>query len=125
MVGRPMAKSAKIQPSIRILFGAAVALGPGKVDLLESIAEMGSISGAARTMKMSYRRAWTLVDSMNKCFCSELVSTATGGQGGGGAAVTDLGLEVLARYRAIEAKAARSVEAEIADLADLLVEPPR
>jgi molybdate transport system regulatory protein len=120
-----MGDSVKTQPSIRILFGAAVALGPGKVDLLEAIAETGSISAAARGMKMSYRRAWTLVDAMNKCFCSDLVRTATGGQGGGGAAVTDLGLEVLARYRAIEAKAARSVEAEIANFSDLLVEKLR
>lgn len=120
-----MVDSVKTQPRIRILFGSVVALGPGKVDLLEAIAETGSISAAARAMKMSYRRAWTLVDAMNKCFCSDLVSTATGGQGGGGAAVTDLGMEVLARYRAIEAKAARSVKAEIAKFADLLVETPR
>lgn len=88
-------------------------MGPGKSDLLRAIAETGSISGAARRMGMSYRRAWMLVDTMNQCFRSPLVETLTGGERGGGARVTDLGHDVLARYLAMQAKAAASVEKEL------------
>ena len=119
-----MADSKPLRPRIRILFGEAVALGPGKVDLLEAIAAHGSISAAARAMGMSYRRAWTLVDAMNASFRETLVETATGGSGGGGAVVTPTGHEVLRRYRLIEAHAAALVEAEVSAFADLLAEPP-
>ena len=78
----------KPRPRVRILIGAATALGPGKVDLLEAIAETGSISAAAGAMGMSYRRAWLLVDTMNRCFHGNLVTTVTGACGGG-AEVTD------------------------------------
>src|SRR4051812_31435979 len=115
-----MAESKPLRPRIRILFGAAVALGPGKVDLLEAIAAEGSISAAARSMGMSYRRAWTLVDAMNASFREALVETATGGSGGGGASVTATGHEVLRRYRSIESRAAALVEAEVSAFADLL-----
>ncbi len=111
------------KPRVRILIGAATALGPGKVDLLEAISKTGSISAAARAMGMSYRRAWLLVDSMNKCFKDELVRTATGGRGGGGADVTARGLDVLARFRDMEAKAAASVDAEVTAFAKLLTDP--
>lgn len=110
-------------PRVRILIGAATALGPGKVDLLDAIAERGSISAAARDLGMSYRRAWMLVDTMNSCFTSDLVETATGGRGGGGARVTDLGLDVIARYREMEAKAADSVAAQAKSFAKLLRDP--
>lgn len=107
-------------PRVRILVGAATALGPGKVGLLEAIAERGSISGAARDMGMSYRHAWMLVDTMNACFTGDLVTTNTGGRGGGGATVTDLGFEVIRRYHDMEAKAASSVAAETRAFAELL-----
>lgn len=107
-------------PRLRILLGAEIAIGPGKADLLDAVARTGSISAAAREMKMSYRRAWLLVDTMNRCFRSPLVEAAKGGSGGGGARVTELGLEVLARYRAMEVKAAASVAAEMRDFAGLL-----
>jgi len=110
-------------PRVRILIGAATALGPGKVELLQAIDRHRSISGAAREMGMSYRRAWVLVDTMNRCFASDLVVTATGGKGGGGAEVSDLGLEVVRRYRDMEAKAAKSVEAEAQAFAALLKDP--
>ena len=112
----------KTQPRLRILIGAATALGPGKVDLLEAIAETGSISAAARTMGMSYRRAWLLVDTMNRCFHGNLVTKATGGRGGGGTKVTPMGLDVLRRYRDMEAKAEASVRDEVAAFAELLSE---
>ncbi|MFA7242922.1 MAG: LysR family transcriptional regulator [Sulfuricellaceae bacterium] len=94
-----------LAPRLRVLFGHAIALGPGKTHLLELIAETGSISAAARRMNMSYRRAWLLVDTMNRCFRSPLIETATGGKGGGGAHITGLGQEILRRYREMETKA--------------------
>ena len=112
----------KPRPRVRILIGAATALGPGKVDLLEAIAETGSISAAAGAMGMSYRRAWLLVDTMNRCFHGDLVTKATGGRGGGGTTVTPMGLDVLRRYRDMEAKAAASVRDEVAAFAELLSE---
>lgn len=112
----------KSAPRLRILFGHAIALGPGKANLLEQIAETGSISAAARRMNMSYRRAWLLVDTMNQCFRKPLVGTATGGKGGGGAQITDLGMEVLRRYREMERKAAVAVSEDMAALSTLFAE---
>ena len=96
---------AQDSPRLRVLLGAAIAIGPGKADLLDAIAASGSISAAAKRMGMSYRRAWLLVDTMNSCFQGPLVASARGGTGGGGARLTPLGEEVLARYRDMEAKA--------------------
>lgn len=87
---------------IRISFGQYIAMGPGKADLLEAIQECGSISGAAKRMKMSYRRAWELVDVMNKCFKSPLVEISHGGTHGGGAVVSKLGVVILKNYRDME-----------------------
>lgn len=107
----------KLAPKIRVLVGAVVAIGPGRADLLEAIGRGGSISAAARALGMSYRRAWLLVDAVNRCFRRPLVERATGGRGGGGAQLTAHGVEVLRLYRTIERKAARSVRAELARLA--------
>ena len=115
----------KPRPRVRILIGAATALGLCKVDLLEAIAETGSISAAAGAMGMSYRRAWLLVDTMNRCFHGNLVTTVTGERGGGGAEVTDHGLEVIERYRKMEAKAARNVDREMVSFTKLLTERAR
>jgi len=100
-------------PKIRLLIGAVVAMGPGKANLLEAISRTGSISAAAREMGMSYRRGWLLVEALNAAFKRPLVETLTGGQGGGGARVTEFGHEVLRRYRAMESTAARSVAPEL------------
>jgi len=108
------------KPQIRILFRKAIAMGPGKAALLEAIDRTGSISAAARDLEMSNRRAWLLVDTMNQCFKQPLVSTETGGQKGGGAHVTEFGQEVLHRYLAMEAKAAASVEGEMAQFVKLM-----
>jgi len=93
---------------VRVLSGSAIAVGPGKADLLEAIDATGSISAAARTMRMSYRRAWLLVHTMNECFEPPLVDAVKGGPAGGGAHLTDAGREVLAHYREIVRVAAES-----------------
>jgi molybdate transport system regulatory protein len=94
---------------IRVLAGSEIAMGPGKADLLDAIAETGSISAAARRMRMSYRRAWLLVQTMNECFAEPLVSAAKGGKAGGGAALTSTGAAVLARYRQLSETAAAAL----------------
>ncbi|HXV08236.1 MAG TPA: LysR family transcriptional regulator [Burkholderiales bacterium] len=108
------------RPQIRIMLRKAIAMGPGKAELLRAIEETGSISAAARTLGMSYRRAWLLVDTMNQCFRSPVVETLTGGQRGGGARVSELGHEVLRRYLEMEAKAAASVQKELAQFTRLM-----
>jgi len=112
--------SRRARPRLRVLLGSATAIGPGKADLLEAIETTGSISGAAREMGMSYRRAWQLVDTMNQSFREPVVDTATGGSGGGGARVTDFGRDVLARYRAMEAEAEKAVASQLQDFMSLL-----
>ena len=96
----------------RIMSGDLIALGPGKVDLLESIDQEGSISQAARQSHLSYRRAWDMVDTMNRCFKKPLVKSATGGKGGGGAELTPLGKKVIAIYREMESKASQATQEE-------------
>jgi molybdate transport system regulatory protein len=121
-IDKPSGASAA--PRLRILFGHAIAIGPGKAELLERIAETGSISAAARRMGMSYRRAWLLVETMNACFRAPLVETAKGGAGGGGATLSALGLEVLQRYRQMEQAAAAAAAKELEALAELLAATP-
>ncbi|MBI3530260.1 MAG: LysR family transcriptional regulator [Betaproteobacteria bacterium] len=118
----PSRKSSKqdLRPQIRIMFRKAIAMGPGKADLLRAINETGSISAAARQMEMSYRRAWLLVDTMNQAFKSPVVVTLTGGKAGGGAAVTEFGKEVLRRYSAMEEKASASVARELRSFTDMM-----
>jgi molybdate transport system regulatory protein len=91
--------------TLRLGFGEAGALGPGKVRLLELVEETGSISAAGRSMGMSYRRAWLLVDSVNRCFREPVVVTRLGGSKGGGAGLTAFGREVVRHYRAMEEEA--------------------
>jgi len=107
----------------RLLLGRTVMIGPGKADLLEAIDSTGSISAAGRSMGMSYKKAWYLIDAMNGQFASPLVEARKGGHGHGGAKLTDLGREILARYRAIEAKAAGAVAREMREFNSLIVEP--
>jgi molybdate transport system regulatory protein len=90
-----------IKLKLQVLCDDAIAMGPGKADLLEHIAATGSISGAARDMGMSYRRAWQLVDVMNRCWQQRLVETMPG-RTHGGAQVTDFGRVVLSHYRALQ-----------------------
>lgn len=94
--------------TIRVDFGAFGFLGPGKVELMELISKHGSISAAAKEMGMSYRRAWLLVEEVNKIFREPLVEAQLGGVGGGGARLTKLGIEIADHYRAIERVAAEA-----------------
>jgi molybdate transport system regulatory protein len=102
--------------TIRIDLASDGALGPGKIKLLELVGESGSISAAGRAMGMSYRRAWTLVDGLNRLFRSPVVATQPGGVRGGGAVLTDVGHDVIARYRAAERAAAKATAPELAAL---------
>lgn len=106
--------------SLRIRFADGTRLGPGKADLLEAIATTGSIAAAARGMGMSYKRAWTLVETLNSGFGAPLVERARGGARGGGATVTALGHEVLETYRTIEAETTEAQSGALARLAALV-----
>lgn len=99
---------------LRVVLGGEVAMGPGKAELLEGIAETGSIAAAGRRMDMSYRRAWMLVEAMNRMFRVPLVDAAKGGSGGGGAVLTADGQRILAAYRRLEAVAAQAGATEVA-----------
>jgi molybdate transport system regulatory protein len=93
---------------IRIVFGEAEMMGPGKAELLERIDRTGSIAAAGREMDMSYKRAWELIGTLNTMFHAPVVSSTRGGSGGGGAVLTDLGHEVLRLYRDFESRAANA-----------------
>jgi molybdate transport system regulatory protein len=93
--------------------GSPPAMGPGKAELIERIAETGSISAAARAMGMSYRRAWQLVEALNAAYKAPVVVTAVGGKKGGGARVTPLGRRLVAMYRAMEGKASAAIAADL------------
>lgn len=99
-------------------------MGPGKADLLEAIDQTGSISAAGRALGMSYRRAWLLVDSMNRCFRDRLVDTTAGGGQARGARLTPTGCDVLARYRALEGRLASVVVNDLQGLEALLRPTP-
>lgn len=109
-----------LRPRIRLLIGESVALGPGKAALLDAIEATGSLSAAARSMGMSYRRAWSLVQAMNGDFRAPLVDLAAGGRGGGGATLSDLGREALGRYREMETQADAAVEKSLRAFSPLL-----
>lgn len=95
-------------------------MGPGKADLLERIADTGSISAAGRAMGMSYKRAWQLVEVMNAIFARPLVTSSRGGAAGGGAVLTDDGQRVLLLYRQLETRVAEAGADELAELTTLL-----
>ena len=97
-----MVAQSKLLPRIRVVHGTDVALGPGKVDLLDAIQETGSLSSAAERLSMSYMRAWTLLKTMNRCFRSPLVKLTRGGKQGGRAELTDAGRQALELYRQME-----------------------
>ncbi len=97
---------------VRLLLGAPANLGPGKIRLLQAVTETGSISGAARRMKISYRRAWLMIDTLNKGFPSVLVEANAGGDRGGGARLTERGHAVLEQYLRLQAQAERALAGE-------------
>jgi molybdate transport system regulatory protein len=105
---------------LRVDFGPNRAIGPGKIRLLEAIDKSGSISQAGRTLGMSYRRAWLLIDDMNRCFREPVVSAQPGGARGGGAALTSFGRKLVNNYRAIESEATQATQARLNELAGAL-----
>jgi molybdate transport system regulatory protein len=111
--------------SLRLGFPGELALGPGKIRLLELIAETGSISAGGRAMKMSYRRAWMLVDELNRMFREPLVEARPGGAHGGGASLTEAGNDVVRRYREIESNVSTNSSAHISALEKMVVAPKR
>ena len=101
---------AALRPRFRVLRGSDIALGPGKVDLLDAIGETGTLAGAAQRLGMSYMRAWKLVQAMNRCFREPLVETARGGTGHGHAFLTDTGRTVRDLYRRMEAESLQAAD---------------
>jgi molybdate transport system regulatory protein len=92
----------EVSVSFRVDFSPDCAVGPGKIALLEHIAGSGSLSEAARKLKMSYRRAWLLLEDLNTSFQQPVAQMSVGGRGGGGASLTTFGAELVAAYRAFE-----------------------
>ena len=109
--------------TLRVLSGDFPAMGPGRARLITLIDSTGSISGAAREMGMSYRRAWQLVEAINKSFDRPVVITATGGKRGGGAVVTDFGREIVALYHQMESKASAAIARDLKQYARRLRKP--
>ena len=93
----------EVSVSFRVDFSPDCAVGPGKIALLEHIDSSGSLSEAARELKMSYRRAWLLLEDLNTSFQQPVAQMSVGGRGGGGAALTAFGSELVASYRTLEA----------------------
>lgn len=118
----PMQRPADERPTLflRIKFGSRAHLGPGKIELMELIETLGSISAAGKAMGMSYRRAWLIIDGLNALFAEAVVVKQTGGSGGGGAVLTDLGRDIVRRYRRIEHSAAEQFAADLKALAKAL-----
>ncbi|HLU20820.1 MAG TPA: LysR family transcriptional regulator [Pusillimonas sp.] len=113
-----------VQFRMRIYRDGAIAIGPGRVALLEAIDRAGSISGAARALKMSYRRAWLLVNDTNNALKEPAVSSSEGGVAGGGSRLTATGRALVTHYRNIEAAAARAAQADIDALTALIAKQP-
>lgn len=113
---------ARAEFHLRVVKGRTRAIGPGKIALLEAIRDTGSISAAARKLRMSYRRAWMLVDDLNRRLSRAVVDAAPGGRHGGGATLSPTGLELVRLYREIERKALRHTSASMQSLLGLLSE---
>jgi molybdate transport system regulatory protein len=105
-----------VRLTVRVDLGVDRALGPGKVRLLEAIHKSGSISQAGRSLGMSYRRAWLLVEDLNRCFREAVVTKKPGGVQGGGASLTPFGQALIRKYRSIEKKATVAAEKQLRDL---------
>jgi len=109
---------------LRVTTGDTIAIGPGKIDLLEAIADTQSITAAAKSIGMSYRRAWMLVDQINASLRQPAVASAKGGEHGGGSRLTLVGEALIERYRRIEARAAEACADDVAALLELVKPPP-
>ena len=111
--------------SLRIDLDREGRIGPGKIELLENIRKFGSISAAGRAMDMSYKRAWDLVDEINRICRQAAVERQTGGRNGGGAALTPFGISLVVRYRKIEREAASAVRKELLGLQSDIGKPKK
>ncbi|MDC7692298.1 winged helix-turn-helix domain-containing protein [Vogesella indigofera] len=107
----------------RVYIGEGISVGPGKIDLLRKVGETRSISAAARALGVPYKRAWLLIDSLNQGFDTPVVETATGGKGGGGARLTELGLQLVTAYDALEKRLNLEAKEELAVLQRLAERP--
>ncbi len=107
-----MPRSGPLKVKVQLFAGDERAFGPGRADVLAAIENEGSISAAGRSLGMSYRFTWSLVESMNTVFADKLVVPARGGTRGGGAQLTEIGRQVLAAYRGLEAQIMASAEGE-------------
>ena len=105
--------------------GKDIALGPGKVALLQLVRDTHSISEAARQMEMSYMRAWSLIQTMNRCFTEPVISTTRGGRERGGASLTNTGDRLLTLYERLEAECLAASEATRQEIVTLLKKPSR
>jgi molybdate transport system regulatory protein len=120
----PPPPGSSFRPRIRIHQGSEIALGPGKVDLLDAIEQTGTLAGAAQSLGMSYMRAWKLVQTMNACFRQPLVETSRGGTGHGKARLTDTGRAVRDLYRQMEEASRRAVDPLWEELTRYLLDAP-
>jgi molybdate transport system regulatory protein len=111
--------------SVRIDLDAEGRIGPGKIQLLENIQACGSISAAGRAMDMSYKRAWDLVDEINRICRHPAVERQTGGKNGGGAVLTPFGTSLVNRYRRIERAAASAVRKDLQALRADIARPKK
>lgn len=118
-----MAMIGPLKLKAQLLCGDAPAMGPGKAELLETIARVGSIAGAARELGMSYRRAWILVDEMNRCWVTPLVEARSGGGARSGARLTECGRRVLDAYRGLESSLASAAACEDLQTLKTLLRP--
>jgi molybdate transport system regulatory protein len=109
--------------TLRVDLSSRCSVGPGKIRLLEEIGRTGSISQAGRNLRMSYRRAWLLIDDMNKCFRHAVVSAKSGGVQGGGAVLTEFGAGLARNYRTIETAASNAAASRLRDLETALRAP--
>jgi molybdate transport system regulatory protein len=105
---------------LRVYSGNIPAIGPGKIALLEAILEYGSIRAAAKSLGMSYNRAWLLIEELNECFKKPVVETLAGGAKGGGTQITKIGHQLIEEYRSIEKEAQKATAKRIKVLSAML-----
>ncbi|SAK52574.1 ModE family transcriptional regulator [Caballeronia fortuita] len=116
----PADQPAEVRFRMRVTKGDIIAIGPGKISLLEAVRKHGSISAAARSLDMSYRRAWLLIDELNRSLKSPATISEQGGQSGGGCVLTPVGESIVRLYRDVESQAQAACAEQIEALTQLL-----